>query len=82
MKVQLKNKAAKRTTLSNAKSLHEDPIFKDVYIKPNLTYEQRQKDAELRSELKRRKANGQKNVRIVRGKIVVYQPPRPQEKIK
>ena len=74
VKVQLKNKLARKTVLMNAKRLKDDEIYKEVYLKPDLTYEQRQQDATLREELKKRKENGEKNLLIVRGKIVKAKP--------
>ena len=43
-------KAAKGMVLANAKNLHNGPAFQDVYLKPDLTREQRKRDAELRRE--------------------------------
>ena len=75
VKVKLKSKQAKRTALSNAKKLHNDEVYKEVYLKSDLTYEQRKKEAELRRELRQRMEAGEKNLRIVRGKIVNARPP-------
>lgn len=75
VKVQMKTKKARRTALINAKKLKEDEVYKNVYVKPDLTYEQRQQEATLRQELRDRKEEGEKNLMIVRGKIVVRQPP-------
>lgn len=74
VKVQLKNKQAKRTALANAKKLHDDELYSDVYLKPDLTYEQRQRDSKLRKELRQRRVDGEKNLRIVRGEIVMARP--------
>ena len=74
VKVKLKSKQAKRTALSNAKKLHHDELYKEVYLKPDLTYKQRKKEAELRWELRQRKEAEEKNLRIVRGKIVNARP--------
>ena len=60
MKVQLKTKQARRLVLANAKRLKDDEVYKDVYLKPDLTFEQRKKDATLRGELKQRKDRGGK----------------------
>lgn len=79
VKVKLKSKQAKRTALINAKRLHNDEVYNEVYLKPDLTYEQRKKEAELRRELRQRTSAGEKNLRIVRGKIVTARPPPSQE---
>ena len=70
VKVKLKNRQAKRTVLANARKLKDDDTYQDVYLKPDLTFEQRKRDASLRGELKLRKESGEKNLIIVRGKIV------------
>ena len=77
VKVQLKTKQARRLVLANAKKLKDDEVYKDVYLKPDLTFEQRKKDAILRGELKQRKDRGEKNLMIVRGKIVKLKPKPP-----
>ncbi len=77
VRVQMKTKAAKRTALANAKVLHDDPTYKDVYLKPDLTYEQRQAEAKLRQELRERREKGEKNLKIQRGKIVSHIDPPP-----
>ena len=48
VKVKLKNRQAKRTVLANARKLKDDDTYKDVYLKPDLTFEQRKRDASLR----------------------------------
>ena len=78
VKVQMKNKSSKRTALSNAKDLRNDEVYRNVYLKPDLTYQQRRKEAELRQEVRRRKENGEKNLKIVRGVITIVKPPSDQ----
>ena len=60
VKVKLKNKEAKRMILTNARRLKDDDTYQDVYLKPDLTFEQRKKDASLRRELYLRKEGGEK----------------------
>ena len=77
VKVQLKSKQARKSVLTNAKRLKDDEVYSEVYLKPDLTFEQRKKDAILRGELKQRRDGGEKNLIIVRGKIVKLKPKLP-----
>ena len=54
--------------------LRSDPAYGNVYIRPDMTYQQRQRDSELRDEVKRRRKKGEKNLKIVRGKVALYNP--------
>ena len=47
VKVQLKTMKARRLVLANAERLKDDEVYKDVYLKPDLTFEQKKKDAIL-----------------------------------
>ena len=60
----------KRTFLRQAKTLRKSPAFERIYVNPDLTKNQRIKEAELRAELKRRRGAGE-NVFIRRGCLVV-----------
>ena len=57
--------------LSQSTKLRASRKWKEVYICPDLTAKERELNKKLRDELKRRKANGEKNVMIKRGRIVV-----------
>lgn len=45
--------------------------YQNIFIDPDLTAQQRSKDKELRQELKRRKENGEENLIIKKGEIIV-----------
>ena len=72
MSVQVVSLNIKRTILSNAKKLRniQSAQMKDVYITLDLSVQERKIQKELRAELKRRKDNGEPNLKIYRGKIV------------
>ena len=72
IRVQIGSLSIKRALLSNAKKLknHQSAQLKDVYITPDLSVQERKIQKELRAELKRRKDNGESNLKIYRGKIV------------
>ena len=55
--------------LRQARKLRDSSNFKNVYINPDMTRFQRQKNAELRAELRRRREAGEK-VGIRRGQVV------------
>ncbi len=61
---------SKRDALSNAKKLFEIESWKRVFITPDLPPQQRQKNRELRDELRRRLEEGESNLVIRRGEIV------------
>ena len=75
VKVKFKDMKSKKTLLANAKKLKNEEDYRDVYIRPDLTYDQRQKDNELRRTLRERRSNGEKNLRIVRRRIVTSSDP-------
>ena len=50
-------------------------MYSEVYLNPDLTYDQRRKEAEVRQELRHRKEQGEKNLRNVRGRITEVKPP-------
>ncbi|KAJ8042605.1 Histone-lysine N-methyltransferase trithorax [Holothuria leucospilota] len=54
-----------------AKNLRGKEEWQGVYINPDLTVKERKKDYELRKELKHRRENGEHNLVLVGGKIVV-----------
>ena len=55
--------------LRGSKRLHNDPSFKNVYVNPDLTRQQRERNKELRREVKIRREIGE-DVTIYRGEIV------------
>ena len=59
----------KRAFLRQAKTLRHSPNFRGVFIHPDRTKKQRNKETELRHELKRRRNDGEQVV-IRRGRIV------------
>ena len=59
----------KFSILRHAKNLRNNVKFPNIYINPDLTYIQRQRNKALREELKRRREAGE-NVRIRRGVVV------------
>ena len=56
--------------LMNARKLRKFEEFKNVYVNPDLTRAERVAQKELRQELARRKADGEKDIYIHRGLIV------------
>eukprot|EP00745_Piridium_sociabile_P001016 TRINITY_DN10638_c0_g1_i2.p1 TRINITY_DN10638_c0_g1~~TRINITY_DN10638_c0_g1_i2.p1 ORF type:complete len:318 (+),score=67.76 TRINITY_DN10638_c0_g1_i2:392-1345(+) len=80
LKVKVESVEAKREILRNAYSLNKGVTdqAKRIYINPDLTPTERQKNKELREELKRRIGEGEINIGIRGGKIVsVKWSPRP-----
>lgn len=55
--------------LRGSKRLHNNPSFRNVYVNPDLTRQQREHNAELRREVRRRRENGE-DVIIHRGVVV------------
>ena len=66
LKVEVRNLLLKRAILSNASS----ELLCNVYITPELSYQERMHQKNLCSELKRRKDAGESNLVIHRGQIV------------
>ena len=62
----------KRDILTRSKELRNstDPVFKNVFINPDLTPDQRTKDKELREMMWKIRSEEKKNVVIQKGKIV------------
>ena len=69
LRVTLGDIRTKREILGKAKLLKFSK-FKDIYINPDLTADQREADGRLRAELKRRRNEGETNIYIKRGNIV------------
>lgn len=70
LSVELENKEAKNKVLQRAKKLKENVQYRDVYIRPDLTYRQRKEERKLREEMKARVLKGEKNLRIKNGQLV------------
>ncbi|KAJ8047729.1 hypothetical protein HOLleu_06798 [Holothuria leucospilota] len=70
LSVELENKEAKNKVLQRAKKLKENVQYRDVYIRPDLTYRQRKEERKLRKEMKARVLKGEKNLRIKNGQLV------------
>lgn len=63
------NEKDKRTILQRSRNLRNFPKFEGVFINPDLTRNQRRKNAELRQELRMRRNAGE-NVAIRRGCVI------------
>ena len=71
MKVQVANLSQKRRLLTNAKKLKQCSVdFQNIYLSPDLSYNERQANKLLRQELSRRKEAGETDLVIYRGSIV------------
>ena len=82
LRVQFANLSHRRSVLVNAKKLWDSSsdVFKGIYINPDLSVRERQTQRKLRSELARRKENGEYNIFIRRGRILKQRSPdQPQE---
>ena len=75
--VRLNSGETRRRLLSNAKSLKNSATewHKKVFVNPDLTPAQRDKDRAARDELKRRKESGEKNLTIRNFKVVTTRDP-------
>ena len=69
LKVSFQDINVKRDILGKAKLLAHGP-HKNVFISPDLTPQQREKDRKLRAELKSRRGDGETELYINKGKIV------------
>ena len=64
----------KGAILRNAWRCANHPDFKKLGFSPDRTLQERKDDIERRSELAERRAKGEKNIKISRGKIVSTAP--------
>ena len=71
LRVSVKSLPEKFEILEKASKLRNIPKYHNVYISPDLTQQQQKAGKLLRDELKRRRSNGEENLRLHRGKIVV-----------
>ena len=53
-----------------ATKLRKSQRWNTIYVTPDLTFKEREVNKALRDELKRRKANGEQNLIIKRGRII------------
>ena len=81
IRVQFANLSHRRSVLVNAKKLQDSSsdVFKGIYINPDLSVRKRQTQRKLRSELARRKENGEFNIFIRRGRILKRRSPDQQQ---
>ena len=72
LKVEVGNLTLRRSILANAKKLRNanSEQLRKIYITPDLSYQERMHQKNLRSELQRRKDSGESNLVIRRGQIV------------
>lgn len=87
LKVILKKVDSRKEILMRAKELKDTADFSRVFLTPDLTRKQQEKDKELRNQLKRFRDGGESTARIKYGKVVkngeggrevvLYQPPEP-----
>ena len=73
--VEINDIAEKIKILKNSSKLKDSQIYKNVFIRQDLTYLQRKENKMLREEMKRRTENGEKNLKIIRGQLVQVQVP-------
>ena len=82
IKVMLTSEQARNKVLAQAKNLHGNTKYKNVFIQQDLTVKQREKRRELVQQLKQRKQNGETNLIIVQDRIVVRRPKsRPETEV-
>jgi hypothetical protein len=71
MKVRFKNAQSRRVFLTRFRGVRDAiPNADRAWIRPDLTYQQRIRDRELRDELRRRREAGEANIKIRNGEIV------------
>jgi hypothetical protein len=71
MKVRFKNAHSRRSFLTRFREVRDAiPNAERAWIRPDLTYQQRLRDRELRDELHRRRDAGEANIKIRNGEIV------------
>ena len=69
----MENLLDKEIVTSNSYLLHHHELYKTVYISPDMTKYQRNKQKQLVEELKRRRAN-EPNL-VIRDGVIVTRPP-------
>jgi len=73
--ISIVDNSIRRQILRNAKILRNSNSYKNVFISPDLTPQERVVNKQLRAELQRRKESGEPNLIIRRGKIIPKQSP-------
>lgn len=71
LKVKVTKMTEKLEILRKASTLRQMDKYRDIYITPDLTREQQLTGKKLRDELKNRTSNGEANLWIQKGKVVV-----------
>lgn len=81
LSVELQHGEVRSKLLKRAKELRNYPDYMNIYIRPDLTFLQRKEGKQLREEMQSRMRNGEKNLRIIGGKIIQVLAPNtpPQE---
>ena len=69
----LADSSVRRNILRNAKVLRNSSSYKKVFISPDLTPKERATNKQLLEELRHRRQQGETNLIIRRGKIVLKQ---------
>ena len=77
LKVTVSNESVKKQALAKAKTLRnsEDQTLSKIYITPDLTFQERERNRKLRAELEARKKKGEKELVIRNGRIIKGDPP-------
>lgn len=73
LRVRLEKKEHKFKILNKSKQLKNNSSYQDVFISPDKTYAEREKDKDLRAELSERRDKGEKNL-IIKNCRVIQQP--------
>ena len=71
--VVLEDESSKKNILSSAKQLRNSEEWGNIFISPDMTPQEREKNRSLRVELRRRREEGEPNLIIRRGRIIVDQ---------
>ena len=69
--ITIPNANVRSTILRNASSLRKTEKFENVFISPDMTVKEREEAKKLRAELQRRRSQGEQNLVIRRGKIII-----------
>ena len=74
LKVEVKNVSSKKNILSKAKLLRQakNETYHKIYITPDLSYQERSHQKSLRTELHRRRGEGEPNLCIRKGQIISF----------
>ena len=72
--ITLENAETKMDVLKMASGLRHHDQWSNIYVTPDLTWQEREEGRKLRQELARRKGEGKPNLAIRRGKIVALEP--------